>query len=196
MDPTEFRHQSCIQFFSKIMHTCFKWGMCMYCGGCCVGICAPDSEGAQECAGEAGRAARACCRIAHIIWRGIIFTRVIGMGCMTAQMIHEAETPWDGQKKGKPPPKKVEPPTSNKIKDRGAGLMEKEDDAKTAATADEVVEFDEMKFPWETEKRTRRNAPRSMAMDRGVVVKGTTGEEEKVEEDAAVQKNQGRQGEA
>ena len=78
MDPTEHRQHGCVQFFSQIMHSCFKIGCCLYCTGCWVGICAPDSSGAQEFSGEAGRAARACCRIAHTIWKGIMWTRVIG----------------------------------------------------------------------------------------------------------------------
>lgn len=54
-----------------------------------VGLCAPDSGGAQECSGEAGRASRACFSIARTIWRGIMSTRVIAMGCMVAQQFHE-----------------------------------------------------------------------------------------------------------
>ena len=104
VDPTEARQDRCIDFFSHIMHACFQAGLCCCLTSCCMAVCAPDSEGAQECAGEAGRASRACCQIARTLWIGIEFTRVIGMGCMTAQMIHEAESPWDGGKKGKDPP--------------------------------------------------------------------------------------------
>ena len=64
---------------------------CTSCTACLVGCCAPDSEGAQECSGEAGRAARACFSIAHTIWRGIMSTKVIAMGCMVAQQFHEIE---------------------------------------------------------------------------------------------------------
>jgi hypothetical protein len=104
VDPTEARQDRCIDFFSNIMHACFQAGFCCCLTSCCLAICAPDSEGAQECSGEAGRASRSCCQIAQTLWQGILFTRVIGMGCMSAQMIHETETPWDGEKKGKDPP--------------------------------------------------------------------------------------------
>jgi len=49
-------------------------------------MCAPDSEGAQECSGEGGRAARACFSCAHTCWRGIWSVKIIAMGCMSAQM--------------------------------------------------------------------------------------------------------------
>jgi hypothetical protein len=32
-----------------------------------------------------------------------MFTKVITMGCMSAQMVHEVESEWDGQPKGKDP---------------------------------------------------------------------------------------------
>ena len=56
-----------------------------------VGLCAPDSGGAQECSGEAGRASRACFSIAHTLWRGIMSVKVIAMGCMVAQQFHEID---------------------------------------------------------------------------------------------------------
>jgi hypothetical protein len=102
-DPTEERQQKCTSFFGNIMHTCFQAGFCCCLTSCCVQLCAPDSEGAQECAGESGRASRACCSIAHTLWKGIMFTKVIAIGCMSAQMIHETETPWDGKPKGRDP---------------------------------------------------------------------------------------------
>lgn len=100
VDPTEQRHRNCIDCCSQIMHQCFMIGCCLHISSYCVGLCAPNSEGAQECAGDGGRAARACCRIAQILWQGIMWTRVIGIGCMTAQMIHEAETPYDPTTQG------------------------------------------------------------------------------------------------
>jgi len=110
LDPTEVRQSKCISFFGNIMHTCFQAGICCCLTSCCIGLCAPDSEGAQECSGEAGRASRACCSIATTLWRGIASTRIITMGCMSAQMIHEMESEWDGQPKGKEPgvPKSME----------------------------------------------------------------------------------------
>mmetsp|Transcript_26800 Transcript_26800/g.38019 ORF Transcript_26800/g.38019 Transcript_26800/m.38019 type:complete len:302 (-) Transcript_26800:192-1097(-) len=114
-DPTEARQDKCIGFFGNIMHHCFQAGMCCCLTSCCVMICAPDSEEAQECGGEAGRAARSCCRIAHTIWRGIMFTRVITTGCFSAQMLHEVNTPWDGRPKGRDPVA----PKSMQMQDRG-----------------------------------------------------------------------------
>jgi hypothetical protein len=102
-DPTEERQQKCASFFGNIMQACFQAGFCCCLTSCCVGLCAPDSEGAQECSGEAGRASRACCSIAHTLWKGIMFTRVIAMGCMSAQMVYEMDTPWDGKPKGREP---------------------------------------------------------------------------------------------
>ncbi|KAI2509765.1 hypothetical protein MHU86_4618 [Fragilaria crotonensis] len=103
VDPTEERQHKCTEFFSNIMHSCLQAGFCCCLTSCCLGLCAPDSEGAQECSGEAGRASRACCSIAHTLWKGILYTKVIIMGCLTAQMIHEVATPWDGKPKGKTP---------------------------------------------------------------------------------------------
>jgi len=152
LDPTEARQQKCIGFFSGIMSKCFQLGACMYCCSCCVGICANDSEGAQECAGEGGRAARACCRIAHIIWRGIIWTRVIGMGCMTTQMIHEADVDWDGNgKKGQHPPQGARMERGNDTDDEPEG-----------------IEFDQMKMPWSKalDDRPQSSAPDNTRMRR------------------------------
>lgn len=64
---------------------------CVQCCGCCVGLIAQDSEGAQECSGEAGRASRACFSIVRTLWRGIWSVKVIAIGCMSAQTIEELE---------------------------------------------------------------------------------------------------------
>lgn len=101
-----------------------------------------------------------------------MFTRVIGMGCMTAQMIHEADTPWEGEKKGSKP----EAPTQNKMKDRGVDHTEK-----TNSLDDEDIEFDQMKMPWDEEMKERNNAPTRTAMER-------ENEEEKVDEDTPTQR--------
>lgn len=106
-DPTEVRQQKCTGFFGNIMRCCFQAGFCCCLTSCCLGLCAPDSEGAQECSGEGGRASRACCSIAHTIWKGIIFTRVITIGCLATQMMHESQVEWDGQPKGKAPQPQV-----------------------------------------------------------------------------------------
>jgi len=146
LDPTEARHHKCVGFFSNIMHSCRQMGMCLCISGCLVGTCAPDSAGGQDFAHEAKRASNACCRIAHTIWKGIMWTRVIAIGCMTTQMIHEASVEWDGQPKGKAP-KPKEAPRSLVMEDRG-GV----DDSGTAATENEgITEITDMKMPWEQE---------------------------------------------
>lgn len=67
-----------------------------------MGCCAPDSEGAQELSSEAGRCSRACWSIAHTIWKGMWSVKLLGLGCMTAQMLyeleHNKELLLDGQK--------------------------------------------------------------------------------------------------
>mmetsp|Transcript_32211 Transcript_32211/g.78277 ORF Transcript_32211/g.78277 Transcript_32211/m.78277 type:complete len:326 (-) Transcript_32211:98-1075(-) len=108
-DPTEVRVRKCIGFFSGIMSQLYCVGCCMTCCSCLVGCCANDSEGAQECSEEGGRAGRACLSCAHTIWRGIWSVKVIAMGCSSAQMDVE-------MKKGQPLPSV---PTTEKM-ERGA----------------------------------------------------------------------------
>lgn len=119
---------------------------------CLVGVCAPDSSGAQDFAGETGRAARACCRIAHIIWKGILWTRVIAMGCMTAQMIHEAEKPWDVVTQGKkmrPDMMIQEAPKKETMKDRGGSPFDESKTEKSDDDGAEPTEISDMLMPWE-----------------------------------------------
>lgn len=165
-DPTEERQHNCIICCSSIMHTCFQLGCCCCATSCLVHVCAPDSVGAQEFAGQAGRAARACCRIAHILWKGILWTRVIGMGCMTTQMIHEAATPWDKAQQGpKQRPefllaKKTTPtaPKKEVMKDRGIMLDESNNNNNNKNTGHRDVdgnndshatEISDLLMPWE-----------------------------------------------
>ena len=147
-------------------------GCCFCATSCLVKVCATDSADAQECAGECGRAARACCRIAHIIWKGIIWTRVIGMGCMTAQMIAEAQVPYDKATQGpKNKPQfliheNTKPPKNEVMKDRGGGFDESQPppaNSQTATgTADhnpiEVTELTDLLMPWEQSPEQRENA--------------------------------------
>jgi hypothetical protein len=88
-DPTEVRVNSCVRFFSQIAHSLCMLGCCVGICACLVGCCAPDSGGAQECSGEAGRAGRSCRECAMTCWRGIWSVKVIAMGCMSAQMDYE-----------------------------------------------------------------------------------------------------------
>jgi hypothetical protein len=88
-DPLENRVNNCVEFFSTLASTLCLCGICTHCASCCVGLCAPDSSGAQECSGEGGRAARACGSCAHTCWRGIWSVKLIAMGCMSSQMDFE-----------------------------------------------------------------------------------------------------------
>ena len=164
LDPTEQRQHKCIHCFSQIMHTCMQLGCCFCATSCLVKVCATDSADAQECAGECGRAARACCRIAHIIWKGIIWTRVIGMGCMTAQMIAEAKVPYDKATQGpKNKPQflihEEKPPKNEVMKDRGGGFDESQP---TPPARDdnpiEVTELTDLLMPWEKPPERKENA--------------------------------------
>ena len=121
-DPTEVRVRKCIGFFSGIMSQLYCLGCCVGCASCLIGCCAHESEGAQECSEEGGRASRACMSCAHTIWRGIWSVKVIAMGCSSAQMDVE-------MKKGQPLPSV---PTVEKM-ERGAdnedgGTLEDDDD--------------------------------------------------------------------
>lgn len=88
-DPTEHRVNSCIRFFSRLAAQLCGCAICLRCSSCLVGCCAPDSEGAQECSGEAGRASRACFQCVRICWRGIWSVKILAMGCMSAQQDYE-----------------------------------------------------------------------------------------------------------
>jgi hypothetical protein len=165
IDPTEHRQSKCIQFFSRIMNNCFKLGCCMCVSSCLLKVCAPDSAGAQELSGETGRAARACCRIAHTLWKGILWTRVLGMGCMTTQMVIEANSEWDGRPKARPD--LMEAPKAKTMMDRGAPPTG--DDRTVAET---VVEPADMLMPWEEDaeqerRKRQQQTPHSQQMNRG-----------------------------
>lgn len=102
-DPLENRVNHCVGFFSDLASHLCMCGMCAWCGSCLIGLCAPDSEGAQECSGEGGRAARACFSCAHTCWKGIWSVKIIAMGCASSQMDVE-------MKEGKPlvrPPRRL-----------------------------------------------------------------------------------------
>lgn len=91
-DPTEIRQRKCVAWFSNIAHHCAGIACCACICGCCIQLCAQDSEGAQDLGGELQRASRACWSIVHTIWRGIYSVKVIAIGCMSAQMEHEIKT--------------------------------------------------------------------------------------------------------
>jgi hypothetical protein len=155
-------------------------GCCFCATSCLVKVCATDSSDAQECAGECGRAARACCRIAHILWKGIIWTRVIGMGCMTTQMIAEAKVPYDKATQG--PKNKPQflihedkPPKNEVMKDRGGGFDESQPTRNTTSgnrndEADQnpiaVTELTDLLMPWEQpDKKENTAAPAATTND-------------------------------
>lgn len=100
LDPTESRQERCTFFFGQWLSGCTQLACCVGCAGCCVGCCAPDSDEAQECSDEARRASRACWSIARTLWRGIWATKLLAVGCMSGQMIHESYREDDGGKGG------------------------------------------------------------------------------------------------
>ena len=148
-------------------------GCCFCATSCLVKVCATDSSDAQECAGQCGRAARACCRIAHILWKGIIWTRVIGMGCMTTQIIAEAKVPYDKVTQG--PKNKPQflihedkPPKNEVMKDRGGGFDESQPPTCNATAGNRnddtdhdpmvVTELTDLLMPWEKSDK-KENTP-------------------------------------
>ena len=116
-DPTEVRVNRCIGFFSQLASDLFMLSCCVCICSCCIGCCAPDSAGAQECSSEGQRAAGACRSCAATCWRGIWSVQLIAMGCMTAQMDYEL-------KEGTP---HAVAPKSTTM-DRGEGTLDNEDD--------------------------------------------------------------------
>lgn len=88
-DPLENRVDNCIGFFSNLASQLCMCALCVHCASCCVGLCAPGSEGAQECSGEGGRAAGACFSCVHTCWRGIWSVKLIALGCASSQMDFE-----------------------------------------------------------------------------------------------------------
>ena len=123
VDPTEARQEKCMHFAGGIASSIHKWACCVHLTGCCVGCCAPDGEGAQECSREARRASRACFSIAQTIHKGMWAVKIIAIGCMSSQMIHE-------DKHGKQAPMK-DAPSSMK--------MERDDNQKETVDVEEDI---------------------------------------------------------
>lgn len=92
-DDTEIRQEKCAAFFGRIMHQCFHLACCLRVCSCCIGCCAIDSAGGQECSQNGTRASRACFQIAWRLWRGIQSVRLLAIGCMVAQQCHELKEP-------------------------------------------------------------------------------------------------------
>jgi hypothetical protein len=145
LDPTEQRYVSCIDFFSQIMNYCFMCGLCVGCCSCMVGICSPGSAGAQECSSDGSRAAHACCRIAAILWEGIMWTKVISIGCMSTQMFIEQRTEYNRLTQGPKakPQFRIQAPTTQTMHDRGMDNNNDNDDT------NERKGMIKMKYPWE-----------------------------------------------
>lgn len=110
-DPTEIRVNKCIGFFSALASKLCMLGCCVCVTSMCIGCCASESEGAQECSAAGQRAGGACRSCARTCWRGIWSVKVIAMGCMSTQMDVEL-------KKGGPPQPKATAP-NKKSMDRG-----------------------------------------------------------------------------
>lgn len=88
-DPTEARQEKCMNFVGGIASSIGQMACCLQVTSCCVGCCAPDGEGAQECSAEGRRASRACWSIARTLYKGMWAVKIIAIGCMSGQMTHE-----------------------------------------------------------------------------------------------------------
>lgn len=88
-DPTEARQHKCAACFGNAAHQCSKAACCLCLAGCLAGCCAPESGGAQEFAADARHGAGACWRVAYTLHRGIWSVKLLAIGCMSAQMLHE-----------------------------------------------------------------------------------------------------------
>lgn len=128
-DPTEARQEKCMEFTGGIANTISQWACCLQCAGCCVGCCAPDGEGAQECSAEARRASRACRDIAHTLYKGMWAIKIIAIGCMSSQMVHE-------DKYGRPVPLKDAPSSMKMDRD------DEEQNEDAVPTVDAIPEKD------------------------------------------------------
>jgi len=88
-DPTEARFEKCQGFFGELMScaACSAWHLRIV--ACCLGNIATESEGAQELTGEARRLSHACGRLSRVCFRGLVSVRIMLIGCMSSQMVHE-----------------------------------------------------------------------------------------------------------
>ena len=134
-DPLENRVNHCVGFFSQLASKLCMCALCVSISSCCVGFCAPDSEGAQECSGEGGRAASACFSCVRTCWRGIWSVKIIAMGCMSSQMDFE-------MKNGQP---LVEAPTKISMNDRGGNNNN-----------NNVEEEEEEEDPWWSDPKAKK----------------------------------------
>jgi len=87
-DPSEIRQNKCVAFFSELATYCTCVAGCLRCASC---LAPEDMEGAQECSEEGRRASSACFAIARTCWHGIGSVKLIAMGCMSAQILHEID---------------------------------------------------------------------------------------------------------
>ena len=126
-DPTEVRYRHCQHFFGMAAASCAQLGCCVKCMGCLVGCCAPENAGAQSLEDSAYRAGNGCLRIAHLLHRGLWAVRLVAVGCMSAQIVHESfgkggPAVYDAST---PPakPSSAEPPPPPPVRDPASGLF-------------------------------------------------------------------------
>mmetsp|Transcript_7334 Transcript_7334/g.9103 ORF Transcript_7334/g.9103 Transcript_7334/m.9103 type:complete len:219 (-) Transcript_7334:1547-2203(-) len=88
-DPVEARFEKCQGFFGELM-SCAACSACfLRCFACTLGNIAVDSIGAQELSGEAHRLSTACARLSRICFHGMVSVKILAIGCMSSQMVHE-----------------------------------------------------------------------------------------------------------
>uniref|UniRef100_A0A7S4SQV2 Uncharacterized protein n=1 Tax=Ditylum brightwellii TaxID=49249 RepID=A0A7S4SQV2_9STRA len=88
-DPTEARQEKCADFFSQIANSISQVACCCCCASWILQLCcASQSEDAEELSDATRNFSRALRSIAHTCYRGIWSTRMVAIGCMSAQMVH------------------------------------------------------------------------------------------------------------
>ncbi len=88
-DPVEARFDKCQGFFGQIMGCAACTACYLRCGACCLSCIATESQAAQDLSVEARRLSSACARLSHICFKGLISVRIMAIGCMSSQMVHE-----------------------------------------------------------------------------------------------------------
>lgn len=89
IDPVEARFDKCQGFFGELMACAACTSCCLNCFSCCLGNIATESAGAQELSEEARRLGNACGRLSRICFHGLVSVKIMAIGCMSSQMVHE-----------------------------------------------------------------------------------------------------------
>lgn len=95
------------------------------------------------------------------------------MGCMTTQMLAEAESPWDGGKKARPD-LMIQAPHNEKMVDRGGRIFDESQQPDSNGNKhldnNNNVEIGDMLMPWEEDavrSKAQAQTPQNQQMRRG-----------------------------